>query len=89
MMRDLASVASAMADLSICNPDDGVRESLRRRAAAHGCSMEAEVRAILAEAVRPETSWLQTWHARFQEVGGIDLDLAPRDSSRTPPDFTA
>jgi antitoxin FitA len=76
-----------MADLSIRNLDDGVRESLRRRAAAHGRSMEAEVRAILTEAVRPESSWLQTWHERFQEAGGIDLDLASRGSSRTPPDF--
>ena len=77
-----------MADLSIRNLDDGVRESLRRRAAAHGRSMEAEVRAILTEAVRPETSWLQTWHERFHEAGGIDLDLPSRGSSRTPPDFT-
>ena len=88
-MRDFASIASAMADQSIRNLDDGVRESLRRRAAAHGRSMEAEVRAILTEAVRPESNWLQTWHARFQEVGGIDLDLASRGSSRTPPDFTS
>ena len=77
-----------MADLSIRNLDDGVRESLRRRAAAHGHSMEAEVRAILTEAVRPESSWLQTWHERFHEAGGIDLDLPSRGSSRTPPDFT-
>ena len=77
-----------MADLSIRNLDDGVRESLRRRAAAHGRSMEAEVRAILTDAVRPESSWLQTWHERFHEAGGIDLDLPSRGSSRTPPDFT-
>ena len=55
----------------------------------HGRSMEAEVRAILTEAVRPESNWLQTWHARFHEVGGIELDLAPRGSSRMPPDFTS
>ena len=77
-----------MADLSIRNLDDGVRESLRLRAAAHGRSMEAEVRAILTEAVRPGSSWLQTWRDRFEDVGGVELDHAPRSSARRPPDFT-
>ena len=89
MEQKSASVASTMADLSIRNLDDGVRESLRLRAAAHGRSMEAEVRAILTEAVRPESSWLQTWRECFEEVGGVDLDYALRGSSRRPPDFTA
>lgn len=78
-----------MADLSIRNLDDGVRESLRLRAAAHGRSMEAEVRAILTEAVRPGSSWLQTWRDRFAEAGGVELDESARGSSRRPPDFTA
>lgn len=78
-----------MADLSIRNLDDGVRESLRLRAAAHGRSMEAEVRAILTEAVRPESSWLRAWHGRFEEAGGVELDVPARSASRRPPDFTA
>ena len=82
-----ASIASTMADLSIRNLDDGVRESLRLRAAAHGRSMEAEVRAILTEAVRPGSSWLQTWRDRFEDVGGVELADAPRGSSRRPPDW--
>ena len=82
-----ASIASTMADLSIRNLDDGVRESLRLRAAAHGRSMEAEVRAILTEAVRPGSSWLQTWRDRFEDVGGVELADTPRGSSRRPPDW--
>ena len=88
MEQITASIASTMADLSIRNLDDGVRESLRLRAAAHGRSMEAEVRAILTEAVRPGSSWLQTWRERFEDVGGVELDNAPRSSARRPPDFT-
>ena len=42
----------AVAAVSIRNLDDTVRERLRIRAAAHGRSMEAEMRAILMEAVR-------------------------------------
>lgn len=78
-----------MADLDIRNLDDGVRESLRSRAAAHGRSMEAEARAILTEAVRPETSWLQTWRDRFAEMGGVELADSSRGLSRRPPQFTA
>jgi plasmid stability protein len=37
--------------MTIRNLDDEVRDKLRIRAAQHGRSMEAEVRAILAEAV--------------------------------------
>lgn len=40
-----------MAVMTIRNLDDEVRDKLRVRAAQHGRSMEAEVRAILAEAV--------------------------------------
>lgn len=40
-----------MAILTIRSLDDQVRDKLRVRAAQHGRSMEAEVRAILAEAV--------------------------------------
>lgn len=83
-----ASIASTMADLSIRNLDDGVRESLRLRAAAHGRSMEAEVRAILTEAVRPGRSWLQAWRDRFEAVGGVELVDSPRASSRRPPDWS-
>ncbi len=40
-----------MAVMTIRNLDDEVRDKLRVRAAQHGRSMEAEVRAILTEAV--------------------------------------
>lgn len=44
-----------MAAVSIRNLDDCVRDQLRIRAAAHGRSMESEIRAILVDAVRPRT----------------------------------
>ncbi len=70
-----------MAALSIRDLDDDVKDRLRMRAARHGRSMEAEVRAILAEAVRePDdaeglfTSILD----RFGQLGGVELDLPAR-----------
>ncbi|MCX0271226.1 toxin-antitoxin system [Nocardia zapadnayensis] len=42
-----------MASITIRDLDRDVKERLRRRAAVHGRSMEAEARDILAAAVRP------------------------------------
>lgn len=70
-----------MAALSIRGLDDDVRERLRIRAARHGRSMEAEIRVILVEAVRgpvPSTGLFTALLDRFGELGGIDLELAPR-----------
>lgn len=55
-----------MAVLTIRNLPDQVRDRLRQRAAAAGLSMEAQARAILAEASRETTSHesaasLQAW----------------------------
>ncbi|RTL27083.1 MAG: plasmid stabilization protein [Burkholderiales bacterium] len=44
-----------MAMLTVRNLPDDVHRALRVRAAQHGHSTEAEVRAILAMAVKPET----------------------------------
>lgn len=43
-----------MASITVRNIPAEVRRALRVRAARHGRSTEAEVRAILAEAVKPE-----------------------------------
>jgi plasmid stability protein len=44
-----------MAMLTVRNLPEAVHRALRVRAAAHGHSTEAEVREILASAVKPET----------------------------------
>ena len=43
-----------MAQIVVRNLEDDVKEKLRRRAAAHGCSMEEEVRSILRAAANAE-----------------------------------
>jgi plasmid stability protein len=81
-----------MAAVSIRNLDDTVRERLRVRAAAHGRSMEAEMRAILVEAVREpsdEKGLLEALADRFSELGGVDLDLPPRSAAPRAVDFTS
>ncbi|MHB1499937.1 MAG: FitA-like ribbon-helix-helix domain-containing protein [Candidatus Dormibacteria bacterium] len=70
-----------MAALSIRGLNDRVREQLRVRAARHGRSMEAEVRAILTEAVSepgPEEGLFTALLGKFGRLGGVELDLPPR-----------
>lgn len=69
-----------MASISIRNLDDRVRERLRVRAAAHGRSMESEIRSILADAVHePDDAGLfQEMLGRFGAVGGVELELPQR-----------
>ena len=70
-----------MAALSIRDLDDAVREKLRLRAARHGRSMEAEIRAILTAAViedTPRTDLFSALTERFTQLGGADLSLPDR-----------
>ncbi len=81
-----------MAAVSIRDLDDQVKERLRIRAARHGRSMEAEIRAILADAVsEPDASpgLFPTLLERFAELGGAELDLHPRATRTRAADLTA
>ncbi|NQU36736.1 MAG: plasmid stabilization protein [Actinobacteria bacterium] len=80
-----------MADISIRGLDDDVKGKLRRRAAEHGQSMEAEARAILTEAVRDpedEPDLFETLLERFDALGGISLDLPERQPVKSRVDFS-
>lgn len=70
-----------MAAVSVRDLDDQVRERLRVRAAQHGRSMEAEIRAILTDAVsRPadKVGLAQALLTRFGALAGVELDLPTR-----------
>jgi len=90
-MLALQAEVVVVAAIRIRNLDDTVRERLRVRAAAHGRSMEAEIRAILVEAVRQpgdSEDVLGALAARFAELGGIDLELSARLAPARAVDFT-
>jgi plasmid stability protein len=82
-----------MATLTIRNIDTTVKERLRVRAAEHGHYMEAEARRILLTALTKEASrssghgLAERIHARFAALGGVDLELPPREPVREPPTF--
>lgn len=94
--RNTASIDStreaviALAAVSIRDLDDRVKDRLRIRAARHGRSMEAEIRAILTDAVSEpgEAEGLfQALLDRFGELGGVDLELPPRTAQPRAAEF--
>jgi antitoxin FitA len=74
-----------MAQLVVRNLPEAVKNSLKRRAQSHGRSLEAEVRALLEEAVRREPKPIQAetgkgfgdlMHERFKDIGLTKEELA-------------
>lgn len=79
-----------MAAVSVRNLDDEVKERLRVRAAEHGRSLEAEIRAILTEAVQDseEHHLGRAVVAAFDGVGGVELELPERTDPPRAPDLS-
>lgn len=70
-----------MSTLTVRNIEPEIKDKLRLRAAAHGRSMEEEVRSILRQAMtqdaRPSGLGSRI-HARFAAMGGVALPLPDR-----------
>ncbi len=80
-----------MPRITIRKLDAALLRRLRKRAEAHGRSVVAEVREILRQAVGtppPSKNLGRTIHARFAAIGGVELDLPPREVMREPPYFS-
>ena len=76
--------------MTIRNLDDDVKQRLRVQAAEHGHSMEEEARAILRAALTrtaAPTNLAAAIRSRFAPLGGVKLDLPPREPMRDPPRF--
>lgn len=75
-----------MASMTIRNLDDSLKQRLRLRAASHGRSMEDEVRDILKIALAAEEgrpiNLARSIRNRIAPLGGIELELAPREGIR-------
>lgn len=70
-----------MSTLTVRNIEPVIKDKLRLMAAAHGHSMEEEVRSILRQAmtqVAKPSGLGSRIHARFAALGGVDLPLPER-----------
>ncbi len=79
-----------MASLTVRNLPDETHRALRVRAARHGRSTEAEIRAILEDAVRPaQRVKLGSLLAEIgREAGGVELDIQRDRTSAEPIDLS-
>jgi plasmid stability protein len=61
------------------------------RAARHGRSMEEEARQVLTAALKEEPkrskNLVESIRELFEPLGGVELEIAPREMGREPPDF--
>jgi plasmid stability protein len=77
-----------MASITIRDIDDRLKARLRMRAAHHGHSMEEEAREILRTALSAgpsrNRSLVDSIRARIEPLGGIELEIAPREAIREP-----
>ena len=80
-----------MASITVRNLDDGLKRRLRIRAAENGRSMEQEAREILKAALEDEEAPVKNLgsaiRARFAPLGGVELEIPPRQPMREPPRF--
>ncbi|MFC3631828.1 plasmid stabilization protein [Paracoccus angustae] len=79
-----------MASITIRNLEDHLKHRLRIQAAEHGRSMEEEARDILRKAVGKPAATAnlgEAIHRRFAVMGGVELDLPPREQMPEPPRF--
>jgi len=76
-----------MPALTVRNLSEATHRALRVRAAEHGRSTEAEVRAILDEAVKPKIGLGTRLWQIGREFGGDDLDFSRDQTPARAVDF--
>ena len=76
------------ASLTIRSVGDDLMRLLRIEAAEHGHSMEEEALAILRKVLNehgPPANLSSAIRVRFAPLGGVELEIPPRDPMREPP----
>jgi antitoxin FitA len=80
-----------MASITIRRLDDSVKARLRVRAARNGRSMEEEARQVLTTALAEEPkrplNLAEAIRSLFEPLGGVELEIPPREPMRPPPTF--
>jgi plasmid stability protein len=80
-----------MAAVTIRKLPESTHRALKQRARDHGTSTEAEIRAILIQAVQPEADTLPGLGTLLyqigQSVGGVELDITRDPTPIEPADF--
>ena len=79
---------NAVASMTIRNIDEKLKARLRVQAARHGRSMEDEARDILRTALssgsQRASTLVKSIRSRVEALGGVELQIAPREPMREP-----
>lgn len=77
-----------MASITIRDLDEALKRRLRVQAANHSRSMEDEARAVLRAALStepsPARSLVDAIRAHIEPLGGVDLEIEPREPMPEP-----
>ncbi len=90
----ITAIWTTWRSITIRNLDERTKQRLRLMAAQHGRSMEDQARRIIKDALdtsqgkigRKETL-SEAFRRLFETLGGVELELPPRDYGRDPPTF--
>ena len=89
-INDCSDIIDCMASITVRNLEESIKRKLKVRAAENGRSMEQEVREILKSELdksrQPRTGaeLVKRIRAIWEPLGGVDLDLPPREPIRDP-----
>src|ERR1700740_1043959 len=87
-MQSLINGDCAVASMTIRNLDEKLKARLRMQAAKHGRSMEDEARDILRSALSTTSvrtaSLAKSIRRRIEPLGGVELQISPREPMREP-----
>lgn len=90
-INDSNAIIDDMASLIIRNLEESTKRRLKLRAATNGRSMEHEAREILKSALKQKPQKPRTGadlaeaiRRRFAPLGGLELELPPREPMRDP-----
>ena len=87
---DCGAIIDGMASITVRNLEENTKRKLRVRAALNGRSMEQEAREILkSELEKPRkprsgADLVKRIRAIWEPLGGVDLELPPREPMRDP-----
>jgi plasmid stability protein len=80
-----------VASMTIRDIDEKLKARLRLQAAQHGRSMEEEARDILRTALSVEPTrtggLVEAIRGRVELLGGLEVEIAPREPMREPADL--
>mgnify|MGYP001012207098 CR=1 FL=1 len=80
-----------MSDILIQDVDPALKMTLEERARANHRSLSDEVKALVEKGLREATSRKglgSQIHELFADIGGVELELPPREPVPPPPEFS-